>query len=122
MNNENQTTSFERRTVIQEEQLESIPYAQQAFDNANNEDDLILETTEEEKKIFKQESVNLRIVTKKDLERDLDALIAYRYLFWACMRGYLFVVDYIIKNFGISPFMAEKSEKKSPFLVAIENN
>ena len=70
MNNDNQTTTFERRTVIQEEQLESIPYASQTFDHALNDDGLVEETTEEERKILTNESVNLRIVTKKDLERD----------------------------------------------------
>ena len=50
--------------------MESIPYASQTFDNALNDDGLVEETTEEERKILTHESVNLRTVTKKDLERD----------------------------------------------------
>ena len=38
------------------------------------------------------------------------------------MRGHIFVVDYILENHGISPFLAEKQEEKSPFMLAIENN
>ena len=49
-------------------------------------------------------------------------MIAYRYLFWACTRGYIFVIDHIIKTYGVSPFMAEKEDKRSPFMTAIENN
>ena len=51
-----------------------------------------------------------------------ENLVHYRYLFWACMRGHIFVVDHILYNFGISPFLAEKEEEKSPFMLAIENN
>lgn len=59
---------------------------------------------------------------KKDLASDHQALIAYRYLFWACARGYIFLVNHLIHEYRLSPFMAEKEEQKSPFLVAIENN
>ena len=48
--------------------MESIPYASQTFDV--HDDGIVEETTEEERQILKGESVNLRIVTKKDLERD----------------------------------------------------
>ena len=71
---------------------------------------------------MKEERIALIVVTKKALEKDAHALIAYRYLYWACMRGHIFIVDHIIKMHGISPFLAEKQEEKSPFMLAIENN
>ena len=43
-------------------------------------------------------------------------------MFWACHRGYIFIVDHILKKYAVSPFLAEKSEGKSPFLIAIEQN
>ena len=43
-------------------------------------------------------------------------------MFWASHRGHIFIVDHILKQYGISPFLAEKNELKSPFLIAIENN
>jgi len=63
-------------------------------------------------------------VSLKDLLKPENAqrLVAYRYLYWACSRGHLFVVDFIIKHFGISPFLAEKNDDRSPFMIAIENN
>jgi len=38
------------------------------------------------------------------------------------MRGHIFIANYIISEYGISPFLAEKAEQKSPFLLAIETN
>lgn len=38
------------------------------------------------------------------------------------MRGHIFIANFIISEYGISPFLAEKAEQKSPFLLAIENN
>jgi len=38
------------------------------------------------------------------------------------MRGNVFITNFVMKEFAISPFFSEKAEEKSPFLIAIENN
>ena len=86
------------------------------------DDDQDLNVTEEEASVMQQENIHLFVVNKKQLNQDRGTKIAYRYLFWACMRGQIFIANYVINEFGISPFLAEKAEEKSPFHVAIENN
>ena len=86
----------------------------------NTDDEDVM--TPEEAAIITKSIYNLNVVSKKDLEQSNQSLIQYRYLFWACMRGHIFVVDHILDHFGISPFLAEKQEGKSPFMLAIENN
>ena len=49
-------------------------------------------------------------------------MIAYRYLYWACAFGHIFIVNAVLKNHGVSPFMADKEECKTPFMQAIEHN
>ena len=68
------------------------------------------------------EIIHLKYMSADELASNKNALIAYRYLYWACSRGYIFIVHHIIKHYGVSPFLAEKGEMKSPLLVAIENN
>ena len=72
--------------------------------------------------LMEPDNIIIKVATIKDLKKDKEALIAYRYLFWACSRNYIFIVHDILKNYGISPFLAEKEDKRSPFLAAIENN
>jgi len=71
---------------------------------------------------MKHENILIKVTNAKTFKHDKDALIAYRYLFWACTRDYIFIVHYILIKYGISPFMAEKDDKRSPFMAAIENN
>jgi ankyrin repeat protein len=66
--------------------------------------------------------IKLKVVNTKRFENEEVIMLAYRYLFWACMRGNIYVVNYILKEYGISPFMAEKSEGQTPFLIAIQSN
>jgi len=68
------------------------------------------------------EKMALAFIDKEQLEKSHFELIQYRYMYWACMRGHIFVVYHILRTHGIYPFLAEKQEKKSPFMVAIENN
>jgi ankyrin repeat protein len=49
-------------------------------------------------------------------------MIAYRYLYWACAFGHIFIAHFILKKTGVSPFMAKEEEGKTPFMVAIEHN
>ena len=51
----------------------------------------------------------MKVAHVKDLA-DVKAKFAYRYLFWASARGYVYVVYHIISKFGISPFLAEKQD------------
>ena len=76
----------------------------------------------EEAKVLTRDSIIIKVVDKKQLGSNEVTMIAYRYLFWACMRGHIFIADHILKKYGISPFLAEKEEQKSPFMVAIEHN
>ncbi len=110
-------------TVIEEDARESIPYAS-GISIMDQDADVVLDNyvSPEEAKVLVNETVAVKVLTKKDLEASKINLIAYRFLFWACHRGYLFIVDHILKKYAVSPFLAEKQEKKSPFLVAIEQN
>jgi len=60
--------------------------------------------------IIAPEEVTLTVVSTEDLLIDEKALIAYRYLYWACMRGNLWIIRFILMQYGISPFLAENSE------------
>lgn len=71
---------------------------------------------------MRKEHILIKVTNKKQLKSDKDAQIAYRYLLWACQRDFIYVIDYILKTHGISPFMAENEDQRSPFMVAIENN
>ena len=55
-----------------------------------------------------QETMMIRVATKKDLSQSRDALVNYRYLFWACSRCYIYVVHHILSVHAISPYLAEK--------------
>ena len=69
------------------------------------------------------EIIQLKFVTKEDIHASKKALIQYRHLYWACSRGYIFIVHHILKNYGVSPFVAEKkTEWKTPLMTAIEHN
>ena len=48
-------------------------------------------------KLLEEEKINLTIVDQKDLHKDFETLVSYRYLFWACMRGHIIIIDYILK-------------------------
>ena len=84
----------------------------------SDEDDDI---TEIESQFMGCETIELCVVSKDDLQ-DKEMLIAYRYLYWAAMRGHIFIIDHIMQHYAISPFLQEKEEQKSPFMVAIEHN
>ena len=48
-------------------------------------------------KIMIHENVSLwNVDPKSDLKSDHKTLIAFRYLFWACNRGYTFIVNHLI--------------------------
>ena len=47
----------------------------------------------------------IKVADVKDFKGNED-IIAYRYLFWACSRGSLFTVHFILRKYGISPFMS----------------
>ena len=72
--------------------------------------------------LMREESILIKIAKPKQLQQDVKTLIAYRYLFWACTRNYIFIVHHILTTYNISPFMAEKDDLRSPFMAAIENN
>ena len=47
--------------------------------------------------IMKEENISLWVVNaKQDFIHNKKAQIAYRYLFWACVRGYTFIVNYLL--------------------------
>lgn len=71
---------------------------------------------------MRKEHILIKVTNRKQLKYDGEALIAYRYLLWACQRDYIYIIDHILKRYGISPFMYEKEDRRSPFMVAIENN
>jgi len=77
---------------------------------------------DDEAKAMMEEPILLQTVSKKALINDKAKLIAYRYLYWACFRNFLFVSYHVVSSFGISPFLAVDDDRKSPFLIAIENN
>ena len=85
-------------------------------------DDTYVELKPEEIEALREEVIKLRIVDTKRFQNDEVIILAYRYLFWACMRGNIYVVNFILKEHGISPFMAETSEGQTPFLIAIQSN
>ena len=64
--------------------------------------------------------VEISLVDHKQFKDDLDTKIAFRYLYWACCRGQLYLIDYILKKFGLSPYM-KGADEKSPFMIALEN-
>ena len=79
-------------------------------------------SAEDIEKIMLHENILIKVANRKTFSVDTEALIAYRYLMWACTRNYLIIAHHIITKHGISPFMYEKEDMRSPFLSAIENN
>ena len=71
---------------------------------------------------MEEETMLIRVATKKELRQSKDTLVNYRYLFWACTRNYIYIVYHILSNHAISPYLAEKKDMRSPFMAAIENN
>ena len=116
------TNNQDKGTIIQEENNDhaTIPYQSNA--SLLKEQDDQPEEDEDVALLMREESILIKVAKTKQLEADKEARIAYRYLFWACTRNYIFIVHHILMRYGISPFMAEKEDLRSPFMAAIENN
>jgi len=103
----------------------SIPYHTQLSDLAIVEQPRsqdMSESQEQVEALMTEEIIMLQVATKRAFKQQKAAHIAYRYLFWACQRGYLHIVYHVITKFGVSPFLAEKEDERSPFMTAIEHN
>ena len=65
--------------------------------------------------------IHLKVVKESDFKNFERAEIEYHYMYWACFCGNPFIVNYIVKNYKISPFLLVL-DGRSPFLYAIEAN
>lgn len=123
-----------QQTVIHEEQLESIPYnhnshmsmeashikGASALDFSDEEEAEVFHPAEE--KAWEQDVIEIKVTDASSFVTNEIDKIAYRYMFWACSRGNMFIVLHILQSHGISPFMSETENKMTPFLSAVENN
>ena len=71
--------------------------------------------------ICNQELIHIKVIKESDFQKVEQAEIQYHYMYWAAMRGNPFIVNYIVKNYKISPFIIA-IDGRSPFLYAIEKN
>jgi hypothetical protein len=101
--------------LIEEDPRESIPY--------NNSIDLLqTEVDNNAVDVMKDEKIVVHVVSKKALQSDIATNVAFKYLFWACYRSYIYVAHHVVSAFGISPFLSYSDDLRSPFMVAIEHN
>ena len=68
----------------------------------------------------KKKKTILKAVNPADIEKDAELQAHARYLYWACYRGNIFIIKYILdnENLAISPF-APVYEGRSPLMAAI---
>ena len=113
----NPKTSSEGQTLA-EIHAESIDGIMQEDVMSDPEDEL---SDEEIKAACKKEAIIIEVNEMRYFERRPNDLKHYRYLYWACYRGHVHIVYYILKNFKISPFLVGPDER-SPFMAAIVGN
>ena len=72
--------------------------------------------------VNRNETIQVSVVSSQAFENDVATKIAYRYLYWACYRSYIYVAHHILTSFRVSPCLSDSGDKRSPFLIAIEHN
>jgi len=69
---------------------------------------------------MKKIRTELKAVEEKDIVKEQELQAHARYLYWACYRGNVFIINYILdnENLAISPF-ARVYEGRSSLMAAI---